>query len=811
MMRLTTILLLVCWSASGANLIYNSGFELGGMGHSSARQKLGYDSFAENGILTANAKSGSYGFTIPPEDGNIYYTRLIQLPLLTATNYTLSFWAKADTDANFVLLQVGTYGNLSSFTNTGFLPSAASWTRYSTTLYVNPTNSSEFQVGISWAHNRALWIDDIQLELGSTATTYAPKDVVEIGWIGDRLGHVIVPGMDKRAGLRLYSTTATNGTVKVEMQDWLNKTVISLTTNLSLSPGLVTNWFPLPNSNGAFRVVARWNGGGNTPAESLFTVLPTPPATNNFFGGHNPSSAYMMEYWRTNTGLVWTRSLSPAAFFRWSTIEPTEGAFNWTATDTAVDSQTNGIIFASISGSATTFPAWALTNGYMPDLVKWSNYVYQVVDRYKDRISYWEDINEPSAEITTNDLAILLPMTVSVVKDLQPTAYFVALGGVGEAVRDTAYAAGVWAQLSDPIKAKIDAFSVHLYPPSGSDWSNPQFDAGYDVWRTQSAAWGKPVWETETAGVTRHQLRTIAYWTRPESELWRGVHWDPIWRSTVPFIRSAGYGFAKHFYYDTRSPYAESDMGTTQDNLWNKDESLGTAGASLFWAANLLGDPPVAGGQLNHSGASGAIDAELFVANGTNAVIAMWSEEKRSRTITFTNSYFSVYDTMGNVVQTNVAAVNLGILPIYIVSDTLNTNALANAYLSGTIVTNTDAIAPYATIDETPYGTVASGSLVRCRWLAWDNLSLNDSVSTTRLQTRYSLTNGTWSSWSGSVRTFGPAVLPNGTYILNIESKDEIGNTSSVSGPTFVVGTPVVGRPIVTTPGKLTIIGKVTL
>lgn len=95
--------------------------------------------------------------------------------------------------------------------------------------------------------------------------------------------------------------------------------------------------------------------------------------------------------------------------FLWKNIEPEKGRFDWEWTDRVVASAEKNRV--RLMPCLTGTPRWAMDvpdQQYaimrkncggphaMPEEVKdWGNFVFQVVDRYKDRIKHWEIWNEP--------------------------------------------------------------------------------------------------------------------------------------------------------------------------------------------------------------------------------------------------------------------------------------------------------------------------------------------------------------------------------------------------------------------------------
>lgn len=90
--------------------------------------------------------------------------------------------------------------------------------------------------------------------------------------------------------------------------------------------------------------------------------------------------------------------------FVWKQIEPKKGRFDWAFYDKAFERLTNsdinilGIIDYSAPW-ATEDPGRADADKYMPNISDWRDYVGRIVDRYGDKVKYWQIWNEPNLPI----------------------------------------------------------------------------------------------------------------------------------------------------------------------------------------------------------------------------------------------------------------------------------------------------------------------------------------------------------------------------------------------------------------------------
>lgn len=138
-------------------------------------------------------------------------------------------------------------------------------------------------------------------------------------------------------------------------------------------------------------------------------------------------------------GVKWTRLGAS-----WPGIESEKGIYDWTETDKAFDiALKNGITpFVTIGGGnrlysrLTTYdnPAEAEIYGYKPEppvkdpvaMNAYLNFVRAVIDRYKDKIDYWEVWNEPNhrnywgSTPDGKEYGLLLVQTAEIIKELDP-------------------------------------------------------------------------------------------------------------------------------------------------------------------------------------------------------------------------------------------------------------------------------------------------------------------------------------------------------------------------------------------------------
>ena len=180
--------------------------------------------------------------------------------------------------------------------------------------------------------------------------------------------------------------------------------------------------------------------------------------------------------------------------FGWDIIEPNcKGCFNWTITDAWVVEarRTKRTIFATLGYS----PRWA--NGGGPysnpplDYRDWYDFVFAVVDRYKDDIVLWGVWNEPNLGIYLRnaDLSVyeqLVRHAQAAIRTASPSALV-----LGPEVSHHAIANGWYAAAMKSFGDAFDIVTVHWYADASPieafmDSGVRPYARGKSIWLTES-------------------------------------------------------------------------------------------------------------------------------------------------------------------------------------------------------------------------------------------------------------------------------------------------------------------------------------
>jgi hypothetical protein len=787
-----------------ANLLPNSSFELGFVrGWDSGRN--GSTSLSDS-TSTAQASSGSNSVLIA--DTNARYQ--IFTPVVRVRNdgvrrnYTFSFYARTTTGT--IVATVGVKHVLpntdESYSTTKTV--TTTWTRFSYTVALSSVPTPEVYAYISHV-GVGIYVDDLQLEEGSSATDYAPASQVEMALTTANVFNAFSSTPTVTA--KVYNSgEATTRSIQWRLYDWRNATLSSGSETVSAGTGLTTvQLSPSGWRNGTHRLVA-WMQGEEHPDEIIISVLPTIAAaadTTQKIGTHGQFNSEFSETDR-KFGFTWNRSLSPGGFFRMGTIEPTDDAWSWTAADSAVNASVAAgqIIVASLMEE---IPAWALSGtavsvqltyeqaeSYLPTQAEVEEYVTAVVNRYKDRVDYWEDWNEANWVYSSSDYPAILTYIVDAVKAEDPDGYFLAFGGSAVST----WATDVWDALSSDTKAKIDGVSCHLYATYKRMATST--DTRFNTWKGLGETWSKPVWNTESGawdlgpskawhvGILTNAFYPHEFWSTETMQ--RGVNLAAE-GNLLALWRSLGHGFERYFHYDSRNIGGTTNgllSGDTQPTIYNGDDSLKASGPALMWAQHFMAGKTWQ--DILSNASASTTEGYLFSESG-EAMIVSWNQDKVSRLFACDKTGITQYDMHGNVITPESTGFLVMRSPTYWISNTLSASELAAVWEGATVSSHTDVTAPAVSIDNTPAGTLSALELAKPLlfwWNAIDDNEVNSDYDPDLVQTRYRIRNhNDWSVWGTQNIIYVSGLDNAAAYRLEVEAKDSEGNTGSATGPWF--------------------------
>lgn len=225
-------------------------------------------------------------------------------------------------------------------------------------------------------------------------------------------------------------------------------------------------------------------------------------------------------------GVKWTRLGAS-----WPSVEKTKGIYNWDETDKAFETAIrNGITpFITIGGGnnlyseMTTYddPELAAIYGYRPEppvknkdaMAAWLQFVKATIERYRDKIDYWEVWNEPNhrnywgAKPDGSEYGKLLAETAKLIRELDPDSKIIggSMAGIDPTFTDDF--------LSEGCADLIDIISYHNYGAIPED----RVYASIELWEV----------------INKHN---------PELELWQGECGYPSHSSTRDYRGRAPWG-----------------------------------------------------------------------------------------------------------------------------------------------------------------------------------------------------------------------------------------------------------------------------
>lgn len=506
-------LILASQLEASTNILQHSSFEVPGNNH------WGFTgSKFDESNFSADHVHGSYSlkwpYTNPFKDWpysnpytGVHNYSLYYHPVsaISGDPYTLSVWAKKDIDSNnaSIILKILD----SDRSNPGLIASqtftlSTEWKRYSLSTILPVTKNGKYVIRIDFS-GVPPWqdpypatspthglVDAVQFEKGELSE-YNTTTPVEFGLYPLAEANAFNWGDDVIIDLYATNTSVNefNDKVQITIEDYFGKTISNKSVSVAVQPGQrIKQTLAFGNQlRGHFRVLITYNGEVLT--EKVFSTIPPSkniPASESIFGADASLSDFMLRL-EQRVGIKWIR---PHAEFGWSNIEKSKGTFSFP--DYRVNlAKKYGM---QLYGFLYRFPEWADTNkDGMPDNIDdWKNYVFRIVDHYKNDIKYWEILNEPCQDHLPSDKYLaIVKAAYTAAKEADPEA---KLFGYGPR---TCYQ-DIEAELSQ----YFDLVSDHIYPNLYGVDGKVLLDAiesraqvlgkRWELWNTEGGASGGP-------------------------------------------------------------------------------------------------------------------------------------------------------------------------------------------------------------------------------------------------------------------------------------------------------------------------------
>lgn len=800
--------LLSALSASGANLLPNSSFEVGNRGwHTHVR----HDAYGNTNELTttfgnASGNHGSYAAHL--EFNQVLFSRPLDL---VAGTYKITFDAKRTGADNAVKVNLTARTSFYAWGSSYQQNVTTSWARYTNTI----TLGSDGYYSLSFAFGGTgitVDLDAVQLEL-TTATAYAPKNDVEVGlWTGKRY-NTYYSTDTKEVDVLWFNDAGTEATDVVAAYEFRGL------QNQLLSSGYLTNasiaadtrevtQLAIPQ-NGFHRATIRLTGTDDSRDEITLNVIPGPAGT----GGDNPIASHynygtpQLEHAKAS-GIGAVRVLSTAgdAINEWPLVEPSEGSFSWSLIDGPIEALTNTMPrllipvgfeqIDNITGPINS-ASWMTNGDGSLKVASYTNYLYELVSRHP---GIWavEILNEPSHSQGAwlhdpDNYASVLGPAAQAVKDANPDTLVVGMAGVPYTSHGSnGWDVAVWDALDAGEKANIDAVSFHFYPfanNEGDDMTSPTSKTANSYPAAAASNWsgeGVELWNTESGTWTGGDYRGEEQWRyNPDASVtYEFQRAEPTIRTAIATerillsaLRSLGAGLNRFFYYGHWSWNTENLNNNQPYAFDNGTESEKAMQCALEWLAYLLRDAAQPENITNTS--TNGFELVAWDGVGSSNVVACVNRDRIHRVITPTSSSFTLYDCMGNEIALSGGSFIQGRLPYYAVSTSLSYTAMKSAFTGATVSPIADTNGPNVSIDIAPSGPTSAGTH-RFKWSGQDDFWWNDSASgnNENVRFRYRVDEGSWSSYAQD--TFADIALSGGEDSFTVEAIDSDGNTGEV-------------------------------
>ncbi len=521
-------------SSSKRNLLgEGSGFEVGphgvqplcvyswGESWTDAGSKPVFDSSAAHG--------GRYSLKLVADDlkdkrGRFHTNQLrfAGLKFDPSKDYTFSAWVRSDSDKVKVALacQELKGGASKSF------EVAREWRRVAFTFKPDQFSKLNFRQPTIALQNGApkgasLWIDDVQLEEGDTASDYEAEPV-EFGASLETPFKLFTPETLKNGFFTLLFKNNTDASAEIpvdfRIKDYWGAEVAKGSFLAKIpARGNLREELPVPALPFGYYRVDFDSADGKHHDEAVFGVYQPIP------GGELPVD------WplgcndlddggvSRELGFGWTRCWD----FKMKRVCPKEGEFNFVETDIIVERALKtkmglvpifGVAFPPYhTAEYGSIPEWAVEKDLksaikgswaksvrFPKIAAWKTYVKALVSRYKGRIKAWELLNEANCWITADEYFPYMKATYEAAKEADPDCVIIG----GGATSDWKGEPAPWTmRLLELGGAKyMDALGIHMY---GSKAPEDSYDNGtygmleYLKGELRKLGREMPIWHTE--------------------------------------------------------------------------------------------------------------------------------------------------------------------------------------------------------------------------------------------------------------------------------------------------------------------------
>lgn len=341
----------------------------------------------------------------------------------------------------------------------------------------------------------------------------------------------------------------------------------------------------------------------------------------------------------------------------WGVLEPEKGKFDWTFSDKVAqlyrDQKMNGLVLLCYHS------AWSdnLPPRDTDERARYANYVYQVVNRYKDTFHVWEIWNEPNIptfwpEPNVQDYTLMLKEAYKAAKKADPDCTILAASTSGP---DLDFIKGIhkyggW--------DSCDGISIHPYSMSGGPIVQ-RLDKILRMHNEYIASKGKPksLWITEMGWTTEHA----------------SYEQDQAIYLTQSYVISLANGVEKLFWF------CLNDWG----EKWGIIKGVDPLNPKLSYKAyqrltKHLGSPGKAASFEGYLRMPMGVACYVFKKSANERVLILWSDWL-TKTVSL-RAGFHGEDILGNPVDTKEGKITVGRLPVILIGPISPIGPISRAY-----------------------------------------------------------------------------------------------------------------------------------
>ncbi len=544
----------------------------------------------------------------------------------------------------------------------------------------------------------SFWMDAVQLEAGSDATTFETRAPVEIGISTGRYGNVYDYPKPVTFTVYGHNRDAKDSSIsmKLDMEDYFGVALPSSALQVDIPAGQAVTipWTIGVPGKGHFQAEIVWTSNSREHKRRFaFSVIQPYTHDDSPFGLNHPATTEGQLRLLSKAGLRWVRNWS----INWDWVEPVQGQVSWVEQDKQFKYLASAgmkilPVFPNPSSNwASSAPASVESTmwyrlAYAPkDPALLFGFIGQAVSRYRDSCAYWEFLNEPlwvpnfclpqSGGYKVSDYIKLLEGAYAAIKTADPNAKVIA----GLAIEPRF-------PMGDEFIAQgggkyCDIYNIHPY----GGLTVPE-DFIKDMERIQGVmkanAVEKPIWATET-GYYGVDDKPWTPWVAPPGHFSAGlllpnerVASDYLLRHAIIML---AHGTDKLFYHEPLDGPVNNGAMDIENTFLSMEAVPKKCYAGISALANLLGFSPKYAGQIKSSGKSYGYAFQC----GDRAVLAVWAPKQKNESELLQWSVpkgVEVFDVMGNPVQGEKITISES--PAYLQCTSLTAEALLAALQS---------------------------------------------------------------------------------------------------------------------------------